>query len=151
MARQMPTPNDRGPIREPPHALSECGGSQQCTDQHENARTPVCQTNIYLPGAAPVPLPQLAVGVEEPLDMPAIAANQNRGAAVSPIKIEKRKESRVELRVGLLELVASAMRAHHLPARHLVRPIVFHATPKPLKEPHRRSFLVGKNRSWHRP
>ena len=83
--------------------------------------------------------------------MPAIVANQNRGAAVSPIKIEKRKESRVELRVGLLELVASAMRAHHLPARHLVRPIVFHATPKPLKEPHRRSFLVGKNRSWHRP
>ena len=69
--------------------------------------------------------------------MAAIATNQNLGAAVSPIKIEKRKESRVELRVGLLELVASAMRARNLPARHLVRPIVFHATPKPLKEPHR--------------
>ena len=69
--------------------------------------------------------------------MAAIAANQNRGAAVSPVKIEKRKESRVELRVGLLELVASAMRARNLPARHFIRPVVFHATPKPLKEPHR--------------
>lgn len=83
--------------------------------------------------------------------MAAIAANQNRGAAVSPIKIEKRKESRVELCFGPLELVASTMRAHHLPTRHLVRPIVFHAAPKPLKEPHRRSFLVGKKCSWHRP
>ena len=111
--------------------------------RHENARTPVCQTNIYLSGVALVPLPQLAVGVEEPLNMAAVAADQNRGAAVGPIKIKKRKKSRVELRIGLLELVASAMWAHHLPARHLVRPIVFHAAPKPLKEPHQRSFLVG--------
>ena len=77
--------------------------------------------------------------------MSTVAADQNRGAAVGPIKIEKRKKSRVELRVGLLELVASTMRAHHLPARHLVRPIVFHTAPKPLKEPHRRSFLAGKD------
>lgn len=83
--------------------------------------------------------------------MAAVAANQNRSASVGPIKIKKREASRVELRFGLLELVASAMRARDLPARHLVRPVVFHAAPKPLKEPHRRSFLVGKNRSWHRP
>lgn len=83
--------------------------------------------------------------------MAAVAANQNCGTAVGPIKIEKREASRVELRLGLLELVASAMRAHHLPTRHLIRPVVFHAAPKSLEEPHRRSFLVGKNRSWHRP
>lgn len=75
--------------------------------------------------------------------MAAVAADQNYGAAVGPIKIEERKESRVELCVGLLELVASAMRAHHLPTRYLIRPIVFHTAPKPLKEPHRRSSLVG--------
>ena len=65
--------------------------------------------------------------------MAAVAADQNYGAAVSPIEIEKRKDSRVELRLGPLELVASAMRAHHLPTRHLVRLIVIHAAPKPLK------------------
>ena len=69
--------------------------------------------------------------------MAAVAANQNCGAAVGPIKIEKREASCVELCFGPLELVASAMRARDLPARHLVRPIVFHAAPKPLKEPHR--------------
>ena len=83
--------------------------------------------------------------------MAAVAADQNCGAAVGPIKIEKRKKSRVELRIGLLELVASAMRARDLPTRYLIRPIVFHAAPKSLEEPPRRSFLVGKNRSWHRP
>ena len=57
---------------------------------------------------------------QEPFEVAAVLADEDRGAPVRSIKVEEREAHRVELRRPFVERAAAAVRARHLPARERV-------------------------------